>query len=74
MSRDDQPRMFTRFNAGINAARIEYARTLAELEAGACGTPGGHRWHTAHDEPACDACTAALSDQNRKRYAKRKER
>lgn len=65
--------LFARFNAGVNAARIEYARTLADLEAGACGTVGGYRWHINHGETPCTPCRDAVSRSNRTRYAARKK-
>lgn len=65
--------LFARFNAGVNAARIEYARTLADLEAGACGTVAGYRWHTNHGETPCTPCRDAVSRSNRTRYAARKK-
>lgn len=74
------PRAFARFNAGVNAARIEYARTLAELEEqeplpppAACGTYGGYRKHYRQKTEVCDACREAYNAVARKRYAKKKE-
>lgn len=71
------PRAFARFNAGVNAARIEYARTLAEIEAprprhALCGTVSGRRRHYRDDTPVCDACRDAYNERARERRAEKK--
>lgn len=73
------PRAFARFNAGINAARVEYARTLAELEEptgprpAECGTPGGYRKHYRDRTEVCRPCRDAYNAACRERRAKKKE-
>lgn len=78
--------LFAKYNAGINAARIEYARTLEHIarqerrEAlpkrprikSGCGSLGGFMRHKRGNTPVCDACRIAKRAYERERYRIRK--
>ena len=78
MNRTENRRDFLRFNDAVQRARLEYARTLADLEQTVteridCGTARGYRRHYREGEPICDPCRTAYNAATRERYRKNKE-
>ena len=79
MNRAENRRDFLRFNDAVQRARLEYARTLNEIEAppkrhADCGTVAGRRRHYREKTPVCDDCRAAYNEANRERRAAKKAR